>query len=71
MTAEAHAKARIEHSAAPGAPWVNFCLTSEARLQAFQQGFLFPKKHPVFFAWPCVTLQKLDLQHMKLSRKLT
>jgi hypothetical protein len=40
----AHAKARIEHSGA-GAPWVNFCLTSEAHLQAFQQGFSSSKEN--------------------------
>jgi hypothetical protein len=49
--AEAHAKARIEHSAA-GAPWVNFCLTSEARLQAFHQSFLVLEKHGVFHLFP-------------------
>jgi hypothetical protein len=66
----AHAKARIEHSGA-GAPWVNFCLTSEAHLQAFQQGFSSSKETSIFLACLYVTLQKLDFGQMKLSRKLT
>jgi hypothetical protein len=68
--AEAHAKARIEHSAA-GRALGEFLSHLGSSSASFPERFLFPKKHSIFLRLSLRYFARVRLRHMKLSHKLT
>lgn len=68
--AEAHAKARIEHSAA-GRALGEFLSHLGSSSASFPERFLFPKKHSIFLRLSLRYFARVRLWHMKLSHKLT